>query len=78
MKMNMKNSVLLLLLVVVFIFAAIIITDMVAEQDPFTYKDLVTLFEEDKVEEFSIDTEGYMTLVDKDGNPLIWESEGTE
>ena len=72
MKMNMKNVVLLLLLVVVFIFAAIIITDMVAEKEPFTYGDLVALFEGDKVKEFSIDTEGYMLLTDIDGKQYTY------
>ncbi len=62
MKANLKNIVFLLLMIAVFIFAAVIITDMVAPKEEFTYSDLLTLFEEDKVKSFSVDTEGYITL----------------
>ena len=63
MKSNAKNIVLLLLLVAVFIFAAVIVGDMMAVKEEFGYSDVVTLMEEDRIKTFSIDTEGYMTLV---------------
>ncbi len=62
MKANLKNIVFLLLLIAVFIFAAVIITDMVAPKEEFTYGQLLELFKEDKVKSFSVDTEGYISL----------------
>ena len=78
MKANSKNVVLLLLLVAVFIFAAVIITDMVAEEDKFEYYELVRLMDEDLIDSFVLDVEGYMTLVtvanNADGTPVDYNS----
>ncbi len=67
MKANLKNIVFLLLLIAVFIFAAVIITDMVAPKEEFTYGQLIDLFEEDKVKSFTVDTEGYISLETVEG-----------
>ncbi len=67
MKANFKNIVFLLLLIAVFIFAAVIITDMVAPKEEFTYGQLIKLFEEDKVKSFTVDTEGYISLETVEG-----------
>ncbi len=67
MKANLKNIVFLLLLIAVFVFAAVIITDMVAPKEEFTYGQLLELFEEDKVKSFSVDTEGYISLETVEG-----------
>ncbi|MBQ2718721.1 MAG: AAA family ATPase, partial [Clostridia bacterium] len=72
MKINIKNVVLLLLLVLVFIFVAVIVTDMIAEKDPFTYRDVVTMFETDAVKSFTIDTDGYMYIVGTDGKEYTY------
>ena len=64
MKANSKNVVLILLLVAVFIFTAVIITDMVAEKEKFGYSDVIKMMAEDKIKSFSLDVEGYMTIID--------------
>ena len=69
MKANMKHVVLLLLMVAVFIFGAVIISDMVTEKETFTYGQLIKLFEEDNVKSFSINTDGYITIVTADEVP---------
>ncbi len=63
MKANTKNVVLLLLLVAVFIFAAVIITDMVSDKEEFGYSDLVDLMEKDGIKEFTLDVDGYITVI---------------
>ena len=67
MKANTKNIVLLLLLIAVFIFAAVIITDMVSEKDQFGYSDLVEHMKGDKIKSFTLDVDGYMTVVTTEG-----------
>ena len=78
MKANSKNIVLLLLLIAVFIFAAVIITDMVSEGDKFEYYELVRLMEEDLIESFVLDVEGYITLKtvtnNADGTPVNYSA----
>ena len=69
MKANMKHVVLLLLMVAVFIFGAVIISDMVTEKETFTYGQLIALFEADNVKSFSIDTDGYITVITADETP---------
>ena len=63
MKSNAKNVVFLLLLVAVFIFAAVIISDMRDEAEKFGYSDVVELMKKDEIKSFTIDVDGYMTLV---------------
>ena len=72
MKINIKNVVLMLLLVLVFIFVAVIVTDMIAEKEPFTYRDVVTMLETDAVKSFTIDTDGYMYIVGTDGKEYTY------
>ncbi len=66
MKPNTKNIVLLLLLVAVFIFTAVIITDMVTDKEKIGYSDVVEWMETDNIKSFTLDVEGYMTVVTMD------------
>ena len=82
MKSNSRNVVLLLLMVAIFIFAAVIISEMVTEKDKFEYYELVELMDNDLIESFTLDVEGYMTLTtvknQKDGTVVDYKSLGLE
>ena len=72
MKANAKNIVFLLLLVAVFIFAAVIVSDMMGQEEKFGYSDVVVLMKEDKIESFTIDVEGYMSLITTDKEEYVF------
>ncbi len=73
MKSNKKNVVLILLLIVFFVFAALMLSDyMMGEEEKFTYGDLITMFEEDRVESFTVDTDGWITLKGTDQKTYVY------
>ncbi|MBO7292899.1 MAG: AAA family ATPase, partial [Clostridia bacterium] len=59
-------------MVAIFIFAAVIISEMVTEKDKFEYYELVDLMNADEIKSFTLDVEGYMTLVTVEGKTYVY------
>ena len=72
MKINIKNIVFFGLLILCFILAAVVFSDMMAEKEEFTYSDLQDMFNNQEVTSFFVDTDGYITVKNKDGNSYTY------
>ncbi len=65
MKVNFKNLVFLLLLVVAFIIMASVFSGYAKQADKYTFSDIVQLFEDGKVERFTVTQKGVLVLQER-------------
>ena len=72
MKINIKNVIFFGLLILCFILAAVVFSDMMNEKEEFTYSDLQDMFNNQEVVSFYVDTDGYITVKDKDGKEFTY------
>ncbi len=72
MKNNIKNIIFFGLVILCFILAAVVFSDMMSEKDEFTYSDLQDMFNAQEVTTFYVDTDGYITVTDKEGLEYVY------
>ena len=75
MKANIKNIIFFVLMILVFVFAAqFFINSDTAKKDEFTWNDVITLFEEDKVTSFVVESSGHVTIkaLDDEGKEISY------
>ena len=83
MKANLKSIIMLVLIVGVFIVAVTMINNN-KEEDEFVYSELVELFDNDLVKEFTVDADSIITVVayqsitDENGNIVADKSKDTK
>ncbi|MGN1207007.1 MAG: ATP-dependent metallopeptidase FtsH/Yme1/Tma family protein, partial [Eubacteriales bacterium] len=63
MKVNVKNIIFFLLLILVFVIGAMLLSDIGKTEKVISYSELVEMFEEDRVTEFSVDKNAAITVV---------------
>ena len=76
MKANIKNIIFFVVMILVFVLAAqFFINSDAAKQDEFTWNDVITLFEEDKVTSFVVEASGYVNIkaLDAEGKEISYD-----
>ena len=63
MKVNVKNIIFFLLLILVFVIGAMLLSDIGKTEKVISYSELVEMFDEDRVTEFTVDKNAAITVV---------------